>query len=165
MADSTKHITYGKPIITWETDEYARHDRTWFWYLLAGVIGLALLIYAVLTASFPFAVVILMIGIISLLGHLREPRVIRIYITTNGVVVGSHFYSYKEIKDFSIIYEPPDVKIIYLDFVSVLHPIISIPLEDEDPNMVRNAILPYALENIIRDSESLTDMIARLYKL
>ena len=156
---------YGKPIISWETWEYPKHERSVRWYLIAGTVGAALLIYAILTASFPFAVVILMIGIISLLNHLRDPQRITIHVTTNGIVIGQHFYAYKEVKNFSIVYEPPQVKLLYLDFVSVFHPLISIPIEDVDPNELRSALMPYVLENLYRTEETLTDVLRRVYKL
>jgi hypothetical protein len=158
-------LTYGKPIMAWETLEYPKHERSLFWYIMAGIVGGLLLIYALLTASFPFAVIILMIGVVFLLSHMRDPARMRVSVTSNGLIVGPRFYPYREVKDFSIVYEPPAVRILYVDFVSVWQPVLSVSLEDEDPNRVREALIPFVFENLQRDQESLTDTLARVYKL
>lgn len=158
-------IDAGDELISWETWNFPKHERSKTWYLIAAVIGVALIVYAILTANFLFAIIILMMGIVVLINNLRQPERIMVYITTLGVVVGNEFHSYKEIKDFSIVYEPPEIKILYLDFVSAWHPLIVIPLEDINPNEVRSCLLPYAFENIEREEEALTDLVGRLYKL
>jgi hypothetical protein len=159
-----ENLAYGKTILSWEALEYPKHERSLWWYIAAGILGGLLLIYALITASFPFAVVILMIGVILLLSHMREPARMPVHITTNGMIMGNHFHPYKELKDFSIVYDPPRAKILYVDFQSLWQPLISLPLEDEDPNKVREALVPFLLENLRRDEESLTDTIARVYK-
>jgi len=158
-------ISFGKSLLTWETLEFTKHERSFVWYIISGAVGIALLIYAILTASFPFAVIILMTGIIMLMSELRNPEQIEIHITTNGVLVGRHFYAYKEIKDFSIVYEPPKIKLLYLDFSSRWLPLNSIPLNEVDPNEIREVLRPFVIENLERDQESLTDVLARMYKL
>ena len=157
--------SFGQTLISWETWEFPKHERSLRWYIIAGVIASALLLYAMLTASFPFALILLMTGIIIFLSHLHEPARITIYITTNGVLIGHHFYAYKEIENFSVVYDPPHAQLLYLDFYSRLHPLTSLPIEDTDPNEIRQALLPYAVENLARDSETLTDVLARLLKI
>ena len=55
-------INIGTPQLEWEVDEYPAHQRSKVWYILAAVVGVALIIYAVATANFLFAVIILMVG-------------------------------------------------------------------------------------------------------
>ena len=103
---------FGQHLIGWEVDEYRRHDRPFRWYITITVIGVALILYALLTANFLFAIIILLFGVISFLAGLREPERVDVHITNNGAVLGQSFYPYKEIKDFSIVYEPPEVKVL-----------------------------------------------------
>ena len=158
-------LQFGEPILDWEVDEYPQHERSRTWYIVASVVGVALIVYAIATANFLFAVIILMVGVITLLSTFKDPDRIGIMVTTAGVIVDDMFYDYKSVRDFSIVFDPPDVSILYLDFHSSLHPLISIPLEDIDPNEVRDALLPFCLENFHRDEERLTDLMKRLYKL
>ncbi len=165
MEEQIQPPTFGRALVSWETWEYPKHDRSPLWYLIAGVIAVLLILYALLTASFPFAVIILMTGIIIFLSHLHEPERIMIHVTTNGIIMGRHFYAYKEIRDFSVVYNPPQAKLLYLDFTGRLHPMTSIPLEEVNPNEVREALLPYAIENLQRDEETLTDVLARIFRI
>ena len=156
---------FGDILVNWEIDEYAHHERSRMWYILAGTIGVGLIIYAVLTSNFLFAIIILMTAVIMLLSMFSKPEKIPVIITTTGVVVGDTYYDYQSIRDFSIVYDPPDVKLLYLDFYALTHPMLSVPLEDVDPNIVRESLLPFCLENFKRNQENLTDVMRRLYKL
>ena len=99
---SEQPTTYGKSVVRWETWEYPKYDRSRFWYMIAGAVGIGLLLFAIFTGSFLFAVIILMVGIIFFLSHLREPDRITVHVTTNGVLLGRHFYAFRELKDFAI---------------------------------------------------------------
>lgn len=156
---------YGTPLVTWQVDEYPRVERSTRWYLIAGILAVAMIIYAVATANFLFAVIILMAGIVTLVTSFTAPRRIDVVVTDMGVAIGDRFFEYKKIKDFSIAYQPPEVKILYLDFVSPLTPLLSVPLEETDPNNVRETLLDYCQENLDRTEETLTDRMRRVYKL
>jgi len=155
----------GDVLIEWEIDEYPEHERSRRWYIITGVIGAGLIIYSLATANFLFAVIVLMFAVITLLSHFVKPERIPVVITTTGVVVGDMYYDYMSIRDFSIVYEPPEVKNLYLDFYAFSHPMITVPLEDVDPNIVRDQLLVFCQENLNRNEEHLTDVVRRLYKL
>jgi hypothetical protein len=160
-----EHIDVGNVIVTWETWEFPPTERSNGWYVAAGSIGLAMLLYALMTANFVFALILLMFAVILLMRDIRKPARVRAYVTTSGVVFGDEFYPYEKIKDFSISYSPPDVKYLYVAFQSRVQPTLSIHLDDVNPNDVRQALLPYVFENLDRDGESLTDTLRRVYKL
>lgn len=158
-------VDVGNALVSWETWEYPPHERSKRWYIIISIIGVALLVYSIATANYLFAIIILMTGIIILINGMRQPNRMSVHITDMGIVLGDTFHDYKTIKEFAIVYEPPIVKTLYVDFNSVLKPMISIPLEDIDPNLVRQSLLPFAYENLAREDETLTDMLRRLYKL
>jgi hypothetical protein len=155
----------GRPLVAWEIDEYPRQTRSRNWYLITGLIGIALIIYAVATANFLFAVIILMIGVITMISDFKEPDRVTVMVTTTGLVVGDTYYDFRAIRDFSIAYEPPEVKLLYLTFRQGWQPMLAIPLEETDPNAVRRELLPFCLENLDRTSETLTETLRRVYKL
>ncbi len=158
-------LELGEPILDWQVDEYTAHERSRTWYIVASVVGVALIVYSIATANFLFAVIILMVGVITLLSTFKSPDRITVMITTSGVIVGDLYYDYQSIRDFSIVFEPPDVSILYLDFHSSLHPLLAVPMQDMDPNFIRDALIPFCTENFHRNEESLTDLMKRLYKL
>ncbi len=155
----------GAPLANWQIDEYPREQRSTRWYVVMGLAAAACIIYALATANFLFAVIILMIGVITLVTTFQEPARMDVFITTTGIVIGNSFYEFRSINDFSIVYDPPHVKLLYVTFVQAWRPMLAIPLEDVDPNEVRDQLLPYCLENLNRSSERLTDRLRRVYKL
>lgn len=165
MEPPAEDIDIGDPLLAWEVDEYPKHQRSKTWYVLACLVGVALIVYAIATANFLFAVIILMIGVIMLLSSFKEPDRIPVVITNTGVLIDDTYYDYDHVRDFSLIYDPPHSKLLYIDFHSRLQPILPIPLEDTDPNEVRRALLPFCAENLKRNEERLTDIARRMYKL
>jgi hypothetical protein len=156
---------FGRIMLAWEVDEYPNHDRSRTWYVLGAIISVALIVYAIATANFLFAVIILMCGLITLISTFQPSNKIQVALTTMGVLIGEAFYVFKDIKDFSLVYEPPTIKLLYLDFQKPWRPLLSIPLEETDPNQVRECLLPFCLENLERTEETLTDAVRRVYKL
>ena len=158
-------IDIGAPLLAWEVDEYPKYIRSRSWYIIMVVFGAALIIYSIATANFLFAIIVLMTVFIMLLSTFKNPGRVSILITTTGLVVSDMYYDFEAISDFSIVYEPPEIKNLYFDFVSPWQPILSIPLEEMNPNDVREYLLPFCAENLERTEEELTDMVRRLYKL
>ena len=100
-----------------------------------------------------------------LLSIFMKPARIPVVITSTGIIIGDLYYDYQAVKDFSIVYDPPEVKILYLDFYALTHPLIAVPLEDVDPNIIRENLLTFCQENLRRNEEGLTDLVRRVYKL
>jgi len=155
----------GEIMLDWKIDEFLVQRRSKRWYLITGALGVIFVFYAIFTSNFLFAIIILMSAVVMLLTLFTKPEKISVMVTSTGVVVGDMYYDFLSIRNFSIVYDPPDVKNLYLDFYAISHPVLSIPLDDVDPNLVRNALLPFCLENLQRTEESLTDVMRRLYKL
>ena len=152
-------------LIAWEVDEYPAHERSLWWYLIAGMIALGLIVYAIASANFIFAIIMLMIGVIVVVSAMKAPDRVRIAVTSNGIAVDNAFYAYPQVKDFSLVYRPPDAKWLYVDFESAWNPLLAIPLEEVDPNEVRRHLLPYCIENLTRTEERFVDIFRRKYKL
>ena len=157
---------FGELKLMWSMKEYEAHDRGPVWYAVFLVVSFALIVYAVLASNYIFALLIVLLGLMMVTQHLRPPEDVPVLIFSTGIVVGEHFHLWKEVRDFSLVYQPPHIRHLYIDVVSWRHPLISIDLpEDQDPNAVRAVLLEFAQENTERDHESLTDLVRRLYKL
>lgn len=155
----------GTPIMSWETWEFPLVERSKRWYIIASIVGLFFMVYALFTANFIFGVIVLMFAVITLLRDLKKPARVPVHITTSGLVFGGDFYTFENIRDFSLTYNPPDVQNLYVTFHGRFRPMLSIDLEGMNPNEVRQALLPFVFENLEREGESLTDVLRRVYKL
>lgn len=153
-------------IISWEVPEYHKHVRSKTWYILSGLVMLGILAYAVLTANFLFAVVIIISGLILIINDARNPQNVLITIASEGIIVGRKFYDYDELSSFSIVYKPEiDVKKIYFDFKSRTKHHIAIPLFDVNPLFLRENLIKYLEEDLERTDETATESLAKALKL
>ena len=155
----------GGELLSWTVDEYVRHERGMLWYAIAIIVALGVLMYAVVTQNFLFAVIIIMFAIIMGLSSLREPRKFFFVITDLGVGIGDKFFPYKEFRNFWLLYEPPEVKNVYLEFKRAAWPHLVIPLDEQDPLEVRKTLLRFMREDLSRDEEPFGDLLARIFKI
>jgi len=162
MAEDKIYI--GKAIFSWQIKEYEGGKKSNRWFLIIGLICFALIILAIFTANFLFAIIILLFVFVVVLREFYIPEYFTFKITDSGIVIGSKFYSFKDIKNFFVVYEPPDSKYLYFRLKSV-SPLLSINLDDQNPIKVREYLLQYLEEDLDREEEAFADTINRLLKL
>lgn len=166
MPKPEENIDQGDEIVSWQVPEYEKHERNKSWYILASIIGLLLLVYAIYTKNFLFAVIIIIVSLILILTDKGDPNLVKISITDEGIIVGRRFYDYDEIKDFSVVYKPKQgVKNLYFEFKNALRQRLSIPLEDMNPLSIRENLLKYLPEDLDRTDHPLSERLAKLFKL
>jgi hypothetical protein len=162
IGDNTK---YGKVLAEWTIPEYIKYRRTLTWWIVAGGIGIALLIHALVTSNFLFVIILLLIGLIVFVHERRHPDDIEFMILEGGIAFGDRFYAYKELKSFWIIYEPPATKLLYLETDHVFRKELPIHLEEQNPLLVRKVLLNFLDEDLDREEESTEERLARLFRL
>lgn len=161
----TQKEDHGNTIFAWSFPEYIKYERTIGWYLGAVIIGGGLFIYALATKNYLFGVIIFMIGVIVAMNIVNEPRTVSFKITDDGIELDKNFYPYKLFMHFWIVYEPPEIKTLYLDFLSTLRPKFSIPLMDQNPIRIRETLLRFIKEDLTKEKESGTDEWGKLLKI
>ena len=87
-------IDVGRVLLAWETWEFPPVERSTGWYVIAAAAGLGMLIYALLTANFVFALIIVMFAVILLMRDLKKPARIQVAITSDGIAFNNEFYPY-----------------------------------------------------------------------
>ncbi|MFA7653772.1 MAG: hypothetical protein WCX97_01885 [Candidatus Magasanikbacteria bacterium] len=160
-----ENVNLGKIMFQWSIKEYEKFERERSWYILVAIIGIALLSYAIIVANYLFALILVLLGIISFLHEMQDPMDVPFAITEIGIVLGGKFYRYSEIKNFWIIYNPPEVKKLYFSTDAVLRGVIQVPLLDYDPRPIRQFLSQYLLEDLTQEEEPLGDMIARRWQI
>lgn len=155
---------YGKELISWEVAEYDLAPRGVAWYVFAGVAAVGLLIWAVSTRNFLFAFIVLIFAVIFATHTMRPPQRYRFVISDIGLALGSRLHKWKDVQGFWILYEPPEVKMLYLDFGGI-RPRLPIPLERMDPNQVRKILKEFIIEDTGNTEEPMLDWLARMLKI
>ncbi|MFC1687178.1 hypothetical protein ACFL0L_01200 [Patescibacteria group bacterium] len=160
--ESTEH---GKIHASWVFPEFSVTKRSRLWYIFASLIAGGAIVLLLLQANPLFAVFIMLVVIIYVVRQKQQPTTIVVSITEDGIEIGERFYSYDDLKEFWIAYEPPKVKRLYVRFRNAVRANLSIPLEDQNPVVIREFLLQYIEEDLEQRGESVSDAFQRFMKL
>lgn len=152
-------------IISWNFDEYDPEPRSNAWYVWFGIVLAGFLVQALVTANFLFAIILLLFAITLFLQKWRKPAKLHFGIAPSGVTIADQFHRMSELKEFWIAYNPPKVKVLYLQFESSFKPLIGIPLDVMDPLQVREILLEFLPENLDKEDEPFPDALSRIMRL
>ncbi len=162
---------------SWSFLEFPKYTRGKAWYVGAGVVGAILIAYAFFTHNFLFALIVVMMALIIFLQHTRSPKKITCSIGAGGIKLARQNFAgqnlgwlarqdipWNDITKFWIIYQPPEVKKLYLATKRFLMPQISVPLEQQNPVQIRELLLKYLPEDLTKENESNVDTMSRILK-
>ncbi len=154
----------GKILTSWAFPEVVKHERSQGWFIGMGILAGFLVVYGVWTKDFLFALIIVMGAAITLLHHYKEALPVSCTLYELGLEIGHKYWEYRDLKTFWIIYEPPQVKTLYLQW-RLPKPIIGIPLHNQNPLKIREMLNKYLTEDLDKEREPLTDGLVRMLKL
>lgn len=153
-----------RPLLQWSFDPRMTHQRDQLWFLLAAVAGAAMIIYALWTGNFLFAILVVLFALTYIVVH-RNSDAILFRLTARGVELNEQLYAFEDIKHFYIIYKPPQIKKLYFELRSGIGQRLIIPLDDADPAMVREVLVQYLTEDREREHEPVSDQFSRIFKI
>ena len=152
-------------MFVWEAPAWERVERSPKWYLWMGLVAFALVAYAVYTSNYLFAFVVLLCVIILVLAGNETPQKILFQIGEHGIVAGGRMTPFQEIHNFAIVFQPPEVKVLYVQSKSWMQPRLRISLENENPVAIRAHLKRYVAEDLDLRDEHISDIVGRLLKL
>lgn len=155
---------FDKAILTWKAPQFAHHEKSLLWFVIAGLAALLLVMYGLRTDGWTFSVAVIVFAGTYYLVHRHEPPTVEVKISKFGVKIGRHAFSFSNLKSFWIVYDPPFVKKLYLRMESKFQPDLFVSLEDADPAEVRRVLAHY-LHELTGRHEPFSDMLVRLLKL
>ncbi len=158
-------VNVGRVVYQWKVNEYEKYDRSKRWYLVMGILAVLLLLYAVVTANYIFALILVLFGIVLFLHEMQDPLKVSFTIVETGVVVGDKYYKFSELTSFWIIYNPPAVKNLYFSTNSLLKNRLQVPLLDYDPRPIRDFLNRFLKEDLEQEDEPLSDRLGRFLQL
>lgn len=158
-------IVMSQDAFVWEAPAYLKFERGPGWYFTMALVAVAGMAYAVWSANFLFAFIILLMGILLLLVGNKDPQRVLVQVGNNGIVWNGRLTTYQDIDEFAIVYHPPHVKTLYIVAKSPIVPRLRIELEDQDPIALRNHLRQFLREDLDLQSEYLSDIVARLLRL
>lgn len=166
MINKKTKNAHGKIIKSWIFPEYVKYDRSRRWYITAFIIFIALTFYNFKTGNFLFIIILVMLALIIVESRKKKPMEMKFSITENGIILNDIFYDYnKNLNNFWIVYNPPEVKKIYFEFKNMLRTHLVIPITDQSPLDLRDILLEYLDEDLEKEGESTAEALGRLLKL
>lgn len=156
---------HGATLMSWDFSEHEAHDRGKWWYAISAVVVIVLFWFSYYDKNFLLAIIISLVILIFVISELRGPGYHNFAITEDGLVAGPQFFPYADLRNFFIIYQPPEVKSLYFDPKSIWQPHIGVALGDQDPNEVREILLNFLPEDLDKEEEPTSDFLGRLFKL
>lgn len=156
---------FGRVLAVWQVPTFEKHSRSLVWYVVFGIFGLALFMYAIVSVNYLFAFILVLIAFIVYVQKHADPELVEFAITSKGIVIGKNAYPFKDIKNFWILYDPPVVKKLYFCFRRAIVPRIMVPLEDQNPLQVRDFLLQFLEEDLEQEEEPISEIFGRLAKM
>jgi hypothetical protein len=155
---------HGKKLFSWNFKEYEAQERSKTWYtIFFSALGL-MMVYAVVTINFLFGIILVMSGIILMIRDRNLPNDVNFSITETGVEIDGKFFEFSQIATFYILYKPPELKNLYLDFKSLVTPRLIIPLHDQNPLAIRKLLNSYVTEDLEKEEEPLSEVFRKTLK-
>jgi len=145
--------------IQWQAPEFEKHEKGPAWFIILGISALIIFTIVILMKNFIFAILIVMMVFVVYIYALKEPRLLIFKISGKGITIDDKIYSFDELKSFWIFYEPPETKELSVRSKKWLMPLIKIPIDKQDPNLIRSALIKFIPEQ--KQEQSLIDIIAR----
>ncbi len=155
----------GKILLRWNFSEFKQPHRSRGWWITAGIIAGLIVLYALFTGNFLFALIILIAAVLMINEYRRHPRRLECQITNNGVTVGKKFWRYNELQNYWIAYHPPEVTNLYLLPKNPFDPRVGVPLVNMNPLTIRKLLNQYMEEDLSREDEPTSEALTRLLKL
>ncbi len=134
-----------EPLIEWQTLEYHHRERTKDWYWGVAIISITIAVLAVILKQPLFALFIIVATGTLLIKATQTPKTLTFSINDRGIVIDDTLYPFLNIESFCVISDEYDPKIL-VKSTKTLMPLIAIPIDEVDPEAVREILLKYIAE-------------------
>jgi len=153
-----------EPVVyfAWQTPAEQHQPRTNLWWVIVGLLGIAMFAYALYSKNFAFAVMLVMFGVILMIAK-KPAQDTDVVISDQGVLIGQTVFPYSDIREYTLI---PDSGLLYFYVGGILasHVHVQLP-EDIDVNDIRVVLNGRVLENPERTTAATLDAIAKKLRL
>jgi hypothetical protein len=163
--DFLRRLVEAQDFFVWEAPAYQRHERGSYWYIGMMVVALLFIGYAVWTANYLFAFIIIILATLLVLVGNEKPNRILIQIGRNGIVINGEFLSYDDLRHFAIVYQPPMIKVLYLYPRGTAFRRFRLYLGDQNPVEIRQFLRQFLEEDLDLREEHFSDILGKLLKL
>ena len=164
IIESHPGADHNKLLLEWQAPEFVRQAKNKNRYIMAGILTLCLIAYALYTGAATMAIVFIVLTGVYILTHNQEPKRVSVKITQMGIFVGSVFYPYNMISAFWIVYNPPVIRTLNLKVLGKTLSKVTIQLDEQSPVDVK-ALMIKEVPEMEGQQETLSETLIRLMRL
>ena len=146
--------------LTWTTTETGFAEENPLWFILPGIIGIALVVLCIYSHNYFFLAFLILSALVLSVYAYRSPREVTFTINPHGIQIHNHLYHYSDLKSFWV-FNKPHFRELSLETKHFLTPFIHLPFGDEDHDKIAATLLHYLPEEEHEDSP--VHMIARSF--
>jgi hypothetical protein len=136
--------------ITWEAPEHYYQEKKPDWYLVLGIIVIAVSVAAIMLGNVLFALLIVVSGITLSVAAAKKPSVIPFSISVRGIKIDEDLYPYTTLKAYCIDEEDVRGPQLIIQTKKRFTPLIVIPIPtqyvDDVEDLIRNRLTEKHLE-------------------
>ncbi|MFA4872237.1 MAG: hypothetical protein WC610_04260 [Patescibacteria group bacterium] len=152
-------------VFSWRCPEDVKYKKNIWWYLIS-IVALVLIVWWAVADGNPlFAIFLVLFYFLTIIYEFREPQLVDVVITPDGVKLGSRFHYYKSFDHFYIVYKEKGVKNLYLEFKNFLRGRLIISIEGQNAVEIRQYLLNFLDEDLEREEEPLSERLRRWLRL
>ncbi len=151
------------PLLSWTAQSRPHFERSARWYAIGGGVVLAVAAYAILTGSWPLALVAMLCGALYFLLRNQTPPLHSITIYDQGVQMDDAFWTWNDLNGYWLIKTPSYTQLCF-EPKNKRRAQLIILTGEIDPILLKTTISPFITEFSDR-TESLVDIFIRLCKL
>ncbi len=142
-----------KERIAWTALEYEFREKTaeWFWSL--GIVVTSAIVAAIIFHNYLFALLIGIASIVLILYAFRKPGIVSFELNRSGVVINKTLFPYASLESFWVEQNDPHKKLL-LKSKKMFMPLVAIPIENLDPEMVREFLRQFLPETELHEPAS-----------
>lgn len=156
LAPENNNVLY-----SWQANEFEFREKGVLWYAIAGLLLAISVIYAITVGNYLFAVIaVLLVYLIVRHAH-EDPGILNHEIRTDGIKVGTHYFSYENLRGFWI---AENANKLYLISTHRLLGIVNFHLDGADIERVRHELGNYIPETS-HTEEDFFDKVGRILKI
>ena len=148
--------------LSWQAPEFKQYEKTAGWY--ATLIAVAVLVvgYFAIQRELFSAVTMVVVAAVIVYFSRQQPQLLTVTLNHRGIKFGTLFVPYKQIKHFWVVHNAHH-KTLNIHTTAYLNHFLVFELEEQDPDEVRQFLLPYFQEHD-EEHEALTQSIAHRFK-
>ena len=157
MSEQNNHI------LKWEAPEFKHYHKNFGWYFTFWSVITLIVIYQIINKDVFGA---FSVGFIAILGAIllkQKPENVEIRLTNTGLHIDDIHIAYKNMRHFWVV-NTEDHRTLNIETTAYLNNFLIIELEEQDPETIRNILLPVVPEHEMT-TPTTTQRIMHLLKM